>query len=127
MDPLSEYVEYYLTKLRTKEAGDAWHSLIEAGPEALPLIVEAYAQARDRCERVTLVQVVCQYRAPAAAPFLAGLLHDPDPEVWKTALDGLVTLGGAEAVRLLESFQQSADREKREWVSEAMEQIAEGG
>jgi hypothetical protein len=39
-----------------------------------------------------------QFRDPAALPVLAEALQDPYEVVWKDALDGLVTLGGPEAL-----------------------------
>src|SRR5262245_52112746 len=50
---------------------------------------------------------------------LGGALQDADDRVWKEALDGLVTLGGVEAERVLRDTRASLtgekERAKREW------------
>jgi hypothetical protein len=67
--------------------------------------------------------VISEYRAPQALDLLARTLKARDEEMWKLALDGLVTLGGDSARRVLVDALNSAEPRKREWIDEALEQI----
>jgi hypothetical protein len=42
-----------------------------------------------------------RFLIPETLAFLAEALGDSSPDVWKNALDGIVTLGGAEAAVVL--------------------------
>ena len=125
MRNLKEYVAVSVSQLSGPTADDAWHSLVEAGPAALPYVVEAFSAAGDRAVKVALVQVVCEYRLADAIPFFRGLLRDDDSEIWKVALDGLVVLGGVAALDVLTNARGIATVEKREWIDEAVGQISE--
>ena len=77
-----------------------------------------------------LIHCLWQYRDRAAAPTLGSALWDADDQVWKEALDGLVTLGGVEAERVLLDTRDARvgdeTRVKGEWLEEAIEQLGEG-
>ena len=125
---LGEYVTYYLDRLEGSEAESAFHSLIEAPREALPLLVEAYHQESCSSKQAAVVEVVCQFRDANTIPFLAAALHDGSDEIWKQALDGLVTMGGDPALEALrnEKNSLSATCEKAGGIDEAIEQIRTG-
>ena len=76
---------------------DAWHSLRECGPAALPHLHRAFRCSTNTTMRSVLVELARQTRSSQALPFLAEALADGEPGVWKQALDGLVTLGGEPA------------------------------
>jgi HEAT repeats len=123
MRHLRKDVEDYVSQLSGSNAEDAWHSLVEAGPAALPHVVQAFERAVDRDVRVALVEVVSEYRSPEAVPFLAALLREPDAKLWKAALDGLVMVGGSAAFNALASTRLTSLPEQRDWIDEAMSQI----
>ena len=56
-------------------------------------------------------------------PFLAALLDDPCPQVWKAALDGLVAMPCAESAKLLDQALSISVGDKRQWIAEALEQV----
>jgi len=61
-------------------------------------------------------------------PALARALGDQSKEVWKDALDGLVTLGGDQSLAILREERQSivakpSENEKLEWIDEAIDQV----
>src|SRR4051794_31395183 len=131
MSNLDEDVAYYLARLRDGHAEDAFFGLIEAGPDAVPLLIAAVAKPENGEVRADLVRCVWEHRRSEAMGFLAGALHDPEPAVWKTALDGIVAFGSGEAVRTLEAARArlSADQARSgitaEWIDEALEQLRE--
>ena len=125
MQDLRAYVAYYVPQLSGPAAVDAWHSLVEAGPAALPYVVAAFPATSDPAARLVLVQIIAAYRSEEAIPFFAACLQQTDTEVWKAALDGLVSLGGRGALDVLTAARDTAPPEKREWVSEAVDQIRE--
>jgi len=99
-------------------------------PEALPLVAEEFHREANGRRRESLVHCLWQFRDPAALPTLVAALADPDNRVWKEALDGIVTLGGDAALRVLEEARaaQPAGQEssvKQEWIDEAIDQLQE--
>lgn len=73
-----------------------------------------------------LVEAIWQHRQPSVIGFLADVLGDPVPVVWKQALDGLVTLASPESMRVLRSAADNeCDAERRAWIEEAIEQSAD--
>jgi hypothetical protein len=91
-------------------------------------MAEAFRLSRDPTVKRRLAQVISENRSFEALPLLVELLRDDDAEIWKTALDGLVTLGEDPAARtraleILAEEKASADPEKQEWIEEAQNQI----
>jgi HEAT repeat protein len=107
-------------------ADDAWHSLVEAGPTALPDVVRAFDAAGDPSVKVDLAQIISEYRSSDSVPLLETLLRNPDGDLWKQALDGLVMIGGKTALDALAVAKVTMAPEKREWIDEAIAQIIEG-
>lgn len=114
-------------RLSTEQSEDAWHTLVEIGPSALPHVLEAYSAASDQEIKAQLFTVVIEYRTREALPFLAAALASMEPGEWRHALDGLVTLGGESSRRVLSEAIVTADPKKREWITEALSQIGEEG
>src|SRR5215510_13211857 len=125
MRDLREYVNHYVAQLTGPGADDAWHSLVDAGPAALPHLVDAFNRTGDRRVRVYLVQIISEYRSTEGITFFETLLKSDDAEIWKAALDGLVTLGGEAALHALSTAGASAAPEKQTWLDEARKQIIE--
>src|SRR5262249_48557544 len=97
---------------------------------ALPFVAEAYYREPSARRRELLIHCLWQYGDRVALPTLAAALQDAEDGVWKEALDGLVTLGGDEATRVLHAARAALGeggraRMKREWIDEAIEQIGE--
>jgi len=102
---------------------NAYHRLIEADDAIIPLLVDAFRREQDPAIRAQLVEVIWQHRLLQTVDFLAEALDDADPGVWKSALDGLVALGGPRARGVLKAARQHADPERVVWIDEAIEQI----
>jgi hypothetical protein len=126
-----ETVAYYLERMRQGDYEEAFFGLIEAWPDVVPALIDAFAKEKDRGVRAQIVQYIWQHRRPETVSFLAHVLHDPEPAVWKEALDGLVAIGGDGALKALEAARAQIPASRagraitREWVDEALEQVRE--
>jgi HEAT repeat protein len=94
MSDTEKMVQHYIAKLDdSNDDDDAFHRLLELGPSVLPSIREAFRASSSRAVRHRLAEIVRHARSAEALPFLSDLLDDDNAEIWKTALDGLVSLG----------------------------------
>jgi hypothetical protein len=120
--------DYYLSEARNGDLAAAYHGLIELPNDLLPDLEVAYRGEADPVIRALIVEAVWQHQLPCSVDFLAVALEDPRPEVWKQALDGLVTLASAEARKVLELAKSRVaehDAAFRAWVEEAIDRIDE--
>ena len=102
----------------------------DLGTAALPHFIDAIKGEGDPKRRSRLIRVVWQFRDRSALPILAEALRDPHDQVWKDALDGIVTLGGDQALQLLHDAQcatlgvgESSALTKQSWIEEAIKQV----
>jgi HEAT repeat protein len=118
----------YLRRFREGDAEDAFHGLLEMDHAILPELIAAFRGEADGEVRRFLVEVIWQHRQPSAIPFLGEVLRDPDPQVWKEALDGLVALASPAAIEALRAARGRTFPSKRQieefrgWLEEALEQ-----
>jgi hypothetical protein len=133
MSSASECASYYLELLRQGRAEDAFYGLIEAEPAVVPVLIAAFARDENRGIRAQIVQCIWQHRRPETIGFLAHLLDDPEPAVWKEALDGLAAIGGSETIRTLQearsriAVSRAGQAITVEWIDEALEQVRSAG
>jgi muramoyltetrapeptide carboxypeptidase LdcA involved in peptidoglycan recycling len=126
-----EYASYYIERLEGPDGLNAWHSLDEADDAIVPFLIDACHVEANPEVRAELVEIIWHHHVPATAGFLGDTLRDPEPDVWKAALDGLVALGGHQALRVLESARPDMSsacsrlREFGEWIEEAIGQVRE--
>ena len=125
MQDLQEHVDHYVAQLSGPNAFNALHSLIQAGPAVLPVIVEAFNACTDPHVKLSLVQLVSEYRSAEAVPFLQVALQERNVHIWRAALDGLVILGNGAALEALRAAKSTARSEQRAWIQDAMDQIIE--
>jgi HEAT repeat protein len=117
----------YLNWARTGNREAAFEALIGLGEPAIPRLLEAYRAEADPALRALIVEVVWQIRSHASRDFLGEALQDPSAEVWRQALDGLVTLATPESLQILEGARDSvrgADEDFRAWVEGAIEDVS---
>jgi len=123
-DP-GEYVEFYLSLIREGRVSEGVHGLLDAPPNALPALMEVLDSPENADIRPEMVHCIWQFRNPQAVDLLGRLIHDTDDEVWREALDGFVTIGGERSrTALQDALKTLSDADKREWVEEALSQIA---
>ena len=129
MSDLKEFSSHYVNELGGPNNQDAWHSLVEADDAIIPFLVEAYRSEADPKRRSLLVNVIWEHRVPESLEFLAEALGDPVDEVWKSALDGIVAIGGPIASGVLESARHRIETDNKgyaeriEWIDEGIQQI----
>jgi hypothetical protein len=133
MESASEFAAYYLERLLQGQTEDAFCGLIECGAVVLPALIDAFSRQENRAIRADIVRCVWQLRRPETVGFLARLLRDPEKAVWQEALDGLVSIGGGQAVRALRETRlglparQPGEAITAVWIDEALEQLREQG
>jgi hypothetical protein len=104
---------------------NAYHTLIEANDDIVPALIEQFASAGNGERRAKIVEVIWQHRHPTTVSFLASTLSDPHPDVWKQALDGLVTIGGTQSLNALNDHLDRIPQDdgRFAWIIEAIDQI----
>jgi hypothetical protein len=124
-DSLRQFVRHYVAELRGGSRDNAFHSLIEADPAIVPLLIAEFRGEPDATFRDELLRVVAEFRSPDTIPFFAERLFDAH---WKIALDFLVAQASPAAVSALErahtrrfDSQRETD-EFRAWLEEAIAQ-----
>ena len=126
--PESILIEY-VNKLTTREDTNAFHALLECDDSQLNKLIELCEKESNIKRKAALVEIIWQHRNPLFIPFMGSMLNDPNPEVWKKALDGLVTMNSEESKQILIEAKQaclnSNDLKKAQWIEEAIEQIQE--
>ena len=103
----------------------AYHTLVEANHDIVPLLIDLFAEVDHGKCRAMIVEVIWQHRLPNTVSFLVSILNNPYPEIWKQALDGLVTIGGAQSIKALKDCLDRIppDDERFPWFTEAIDQI----
>jgi|KBSSwiStaDraftv2_1062776.scaffolds.fasta_scaffold523741_1 hypothetical protein len=131
LDSTNDYVEFYLTKLKNRDFDSAFHSLTEVGHSVIPKLIDAFRSETAPDIRAELVRIIWNHRQPETVEFLEEALRDSHPEVWKCALDGLVTLATPSALQTLKTALTRTFANKkdaacfRRWIEEAVMQVAE--
>lgn len=129
MNWLEKYVSFYLEKLRAYEFEEAFHGLSDLNPEVIPILIRVFRGESDRCIRSELVQIISEIRSKTAIPFLKEVSTDPEPEVWRSGIDGLVASGEHEALIALREIKSDPKSYTAKpatyvrWIEDACEQL----
>lgn len=113
----------YVTLHKLGRCDDAFHGLIDHGADIVPDLISAYEDTDRPDTKAFLIDVVSHMRRPDSADFLRNALRRDDLVIWKSALDGLVSLRAAEVLEHALSFM--LDEPKRSWIVEAISQCRE--
>src|SRR5262245_5370122 len=84
-----------------QEQEDGFHLLLPHVGEHLDELIEAFTHEPDRGLRCWLLDLIGEARSPAALPFLAARLHDPDPDLRDRAVASLARLDTRDARTVL--------------------------
>lgn len=124
------YVADQLALFRAGQKDAAFFGLIER-PGLLPILTNAFRGEPDSDVRVFLIKVLWEHRDPALLPVLGEALTDRNADVWKEALNGLVTLASSASLSILNRalaepvLDRSGQTKFASWVNEAIEQVNE--
>jgi hypothetical protein len=128
---VEEIASRHIGQLGGPEHENACHCLVECDHAIVPILISAFEGESDPERQAMLVNVVWQHRNSDALEFLARAVAEPQDQVWKEALDGLVAIGGPRARELLEkegarlrSLAQVPE-ERLAWLQEAIDQLGE--
>jgi len=113
----------YIDQLRGTGRDSAWHALVELGPDAGPAAAAALGTTKDVDVHVALLKLLAEYRAADAVPAITTQLQHPMSDVWRAALDALVTIGDERAVAALTGVRSAAAEDRQPWIDEAISQI----
>jgi HEAT repeat protein len=120
-------ISSYLDWARAGNREAALQGLTDLGEAAIPRLVNAYRAEADPAIRALVVEAVWQLRSHASIEFLGEALQDPAPEVWRQALDGLVTLATPQSLRILEAARDAVrvpDEGFHTWVKGAIADLS---
>lgn len=108
---------------------NAYHTLIEADDDIVPTLIDEFRDATNGERRGKILEIIWQHRIPDTIAFLTSTLDDEHRDVWKEALDGLVTIGGNESRNALNDClgRIAPDDERAIWIAEAIDQIQTHG
>ena len=128
MHRFGEQIAYYSEMFHHGNVDDSFHGLLELDRDILPELMAVFRQEQDAEVRELLVEVIWQYRDSSVIPFLGEALSDPDPRVWRQALDGLVALAspaGLDILHMARARRFPTVRETKEfchWLEDAIDQ-----
>lgn len=95
--------------------------------ECLPILKRVIEHETDSTRREVLFNAIWQYRDESVLPLLEIGLQDTHEGVWKECLDGMVTIGGDQALLLLiKAHDMVCNDTKKQWIREAMDQVRRG-
>ena len=129
MSDLTEFVNQYVSQLEGPNSDNAFHSLIEASPNCLPLLQRACEGEKSASLRARIIEVMSHFRCEESAGFFAEMLYSTDAPVWKASVDALVRIGGRKARIVLEAAKARFEKERPstseqlEWTIEAIAQL----
>jgi len=125
LSTFDEQVAHYLQSLSGPDFENAYHGLIELGPDGIPYLENECKTAIDTRTRTTCVRIASSTHSLRAIPLLREALDQREAAVWKEALDGLVSLGGHRALEVMHQVRARTESDKAQWLDEAIQQIAE--
>ena len=125
----STEIAFYLNEYFLGHFGEAFHGLLELQQDAVPELVKAYRASTETSLRAFLLKVIWQYRQTAELPLLTEALYEREPEIWKEAIDGLVSMATPESLQILQTARTRQFSDVRmgrmfsEWLEEANTQV----
>ena len=128
--PYVEALPYLIARLRDHDASTrasaaiAIASVSRVYPDEARRAVQELTNASDRNERIAAVCAMAELREPAIVPDLVRALGDGDESVVEAAHDALVLVTrqdlGSDARRWLRWWEQNAQRNRMEWLIDAL-------
>lgn len=123
-----EMLSLYIEQLKFQNYEDAFHNLLEIEGNILPSLIEKYEQQDDVDVKEDLIEIIWRRQQDQQVlQFLSKAADHTNPIIWKAVIDGIVSIGGHEALMLLKDIESQAtsSENKHEWIVEAITQIKE--
>ena len=98
-----DIIAYYLQQASQGKNEDAFFALIHLDESQIPDLIHAYHDETNGEIQALLVEVISHYKQPTTLNFLASALQANNPQIWKIALDGIVSIGGKTSIQILEA------------------------
>lgn len=119
-------IDILIDKLDSESSENTYHTLLEMGVTIIPNCINRYCKEHNPTIRSRLVAIVWQSRDESVVSFLGNALKDTESDVWKEAMDGLVSISTPEARGVLHASIESAQKDatfSREWLEYAEEAL----
>ncbi len=122
-------IQYYVEQLNTTKSEDAYFALLHADDAHIPDLITAYHHSQNTNVKDLLVEIIYQHRNVNSLSFLKEVFQETTSDLWKVALDGIVTTGSNEGLEFLKVEKERALQDSKttriEWIDEAIQQINE--
>ncbi len=118
-----QYVAEQLSLFGAGSTDDAFHNLLEAPVDIAESLVTAFHRSGDPHVQAFILFVAWRSHDPRFLRLLGMALASTTREVWKEAIDGLVSFASAESLDTLRKALWYQDEEKRSWIKEAIDQV----
>jgi HEAT repeat protein len=99
----------------------------QAGDKELATVVIKALEDQEVAVRLAAIETLGAFQNPLAAPALARITKDQDPEVGKAAALALASLGAQESAKLLKELAEDPQHPAKVWIAVAMQRIKEPG
>jgi len=117
------YVDDQLSLFRRGREDDAFHNLLEASADIIESLSTAFSQSNDPHVQAFLLSVAWNSHNTSFIPLLKTAIASRTSEVWKEALNGLVSFASVESLNALRKALPCQDAQKQSWIMEAIEQM----
>ena len=121
--PTEAAARHYLEMVQSRENEDAFHGLIELGAPVIPVLAKRFERETSPAIRSFLTKVAWHVRSDDVLQILSAALSAPEAEVWKEALDGLVSIATPQSLAVVRDALGDSVTPKKEWLMEARRQI----
>ena len=114
----------YVRQLRSND--NAYHCLLEFTGDIAECLIAIFKEESDSTTKAQIIEILWRRQQDShILSFLCGALRYEDPVIWKAALDGIVSVGGAKSLSILkDSLREDGLGEiKKQWIAEAIDQI----
>ena len=128
---MNEQVRYYIQRFQEGDRETASYGLLELNPFPTNDLIGLFHTTTEPDVRRYAAWIIRMSNDPTVLSFFEEIVYDPDPEVWKEGMDGLVVFASQSSLKVLETaknrqFNRQQDAlQFREWLEEAIEQVKE--
>ena len=122
-------VKQLISELQTGDSGSASCALGAMGSGVIPALRAEYACSQSPAVRLSIVEVLGEFRRPEDVPFFGEALMDPNEAVWQAAIDALASVPGPASLQAVRttltrlSAVSGAESKKWSYLQEAVSEL----